>query len=539
MYFRTILSGTLAAMLISVAAVRASDRSAPTPDHGVVTPSKALPGIFGTATDDGSFQVAQASDPRVGQLEEQLRKLNGTVEDLNFQILQLQEQLRKIQEDYDFRLQELEKKSDASGKTTPKVAGDTSQPCPRSDRFGREQRRGCHCRGHCQHHHNGRRWRSGEPAKTFGVITVDKDGNVKSVESPRSDVAAGGTPPAADNSGTGTDNGGSIVAALPKTEDAEELYRNSYQLILSGDYSTAESGFRDHIARFPKSERAADAHFWLGEALAWPEEVSRCGRDIPGRQQAVSQGQEGPGHDAETWYFAGGAQAEGSRLRYLWGGHEALSQCFGRAEGTRQTGTGIGFVLSPAGDLTHVFSEYRLERFPAVVAAVSGGSDSTALLLLVKAYLDRAASGTRLLAVTVDHRLRPESAREADTVRQLAASLRINHQTLSWDDPKPETGIVAAARDARYRLAKAGRAKCGRNDHSYCPYRRRPGGDGVHAQAARRRPGPFRHGTGDIVRWNALGCAPAARPTARDPAGVPLRQRRGLVRRSNEYQREI
>ncbi len=111
-------------------------------------------------------------------------------------------------------------------------------------------------------------------------------------------------------------------------------------------------------------------------------------------------------------------------------------------------------MLSPAGDLTFVFSEFRLERFPAVVAAVSGGSDSTALLLLVKAYLDRAASGTRLLAVTVDHRLRPESAREADTVRRLAASLRINHQTLSWDDPKPETGIIAAAREARYDLLK-------------------------------------------------------------------------------------
>jgi tol-pal system protein YbgF len=264
MYFRTILSGTLAAMLISVAAVRANDRSAPIPDQGVVTPFKALSGIFGTATDDGSFQVAQASDPRVGQLEEQLRKLNGTVEDLNFQILQLQEQLRKIQEDYDFRLQELEKKSDASGKKTPKVAGDgTRPPAPDQTASDPNSVEGVIAGDTAKTTMDG----NGEPAKTFGVITVDKDGNVKSVESPGANVAAGGMPPAAGNSGTGTDNGGSIVAALPKTEDAEELYRNSYQLILSGDYSTAESGFRDHIARFPKSERAADAHFWLGEAL--------------------------------------------------------------------------------------------------------------------------------------------------------------------------------------------------------------------------------------------------------------------------------
>ncbi len=54
---------------------------------------------------------------------------------------------------------------------------------------------------------------------------------------------------------------------MPSTNDPEELYRTSYQFILSGDYATAETGFRDHIDRFPQDERVADAHFWLGEAL--------------------------------------------------------------------------------------------------------------------------------------------------------------------------------------------------------------------------------------------------------------------------------
>jgi tol-pal system protein YbgF len=57
------------------------------------------------------------------------------------------------------------------------------------------------------------------------------------------------------------------VAALPATDDPEELYRNSYEFILSGDYSTAEAGFRDHIARFPSDPKTADSHFWLGESL--------------------------------------------------------------------------------------------------------------------------------------------------------------------------------------------------------------------------------------------------------------------------------
>ncbi len=36
---------------------------------------------------------------------------------------------------------------------------------------------------------------------------------------------------------------------------------------MSGDYPTAEQGFRDHISRFPKDAKAADAHYWLGESL--------------------------------------------------------------------------------------------------------------------------------------------------------------------------------------------------------------------------------------------------------------------------------
>ncbi len=45
---------------------------------------------------------------RVQQLEEQLRQLNGRVEEMSFQLLQMQEQLRKAQEDNEFRFQELE-----------------------------------------------------------------------------------------------------------------------------------------------------------------------------------------------------------------------------------------------------------------------------------------------------------------------------------------------------------------------------------------------------------------------------------------------
>lgn len=83
----------------------------------------------------------------------------------------------------------------------------------------------------------------------------------------------------------------------------------------------------------------------------------------------------------------------------------------------------------------------------AVYVAVSGGSDSLALLLLAKAWADQ--SGRTLTALTVDHRLRPESAEEAADVAKLCETIDCAHQTLTWDEPRAQQ---AAARKARYRL---------------------------------------------------------------------------------------
>ena len=55
--------------------------------------------------------------------------------------------------------------------------------------------------------------------------------------------------------------------------------------------------------------------------------------------------------------------------------------------------------------------------------------------------------GPRLVAITVDHGLRKEAAREASEVKKLAKTLAIEHQTLRWRGTKPTTGVPAAARD--------------------------------------------------------------------------------------------
>jgi tol-pal system protein YbgF len=246
MNFRPVLTGALALMLLSAGAASAEERG--------LLPKLGLPNLFGDKQ-RSEVQVAQSGDPRIMALEEEVRALSGRVEELNFQILQMQDQMRKMQEDNEFRFQELEKKSQAGGAPRATTSGQAAQqPAP-----GNRQAAAAPLPPAGQ--------AAGEPAtapgpKTFGTITFDGSGNVTGGSVTEVPAASGG-----EGAAPGAASDGTIVAALPATDDPEEVYRNSYEFILSGDYGTAEAGFRDHIARFPGDAKTADARYWLGEAL--------------------------------------------------------------------------------------------------------------------------------------------------------------------------------------------------------------------------------------------------------------------------------
>ena len=82
--------------------------------------------------------------------------------------------------------------------------------------------------------------------------------------------------------------------------------------------------------------------------------------------------------------------------------------------------------------------------------AVSGGGDSMALLHLFMRWAAR--TGHPIAAVTVDHGLRAEAAKEAADVAAFCAGSSIPHDTLTWTDWDGHGNLQAAARDARYRL---------------------------------------------------------------------------------------
>ena len=96
-----------------------------------------------------------------------------------------------------------------------------------------------------------------------------------------------------------------------------------------------------------------------------------------------------------------------------------------------------------------------LKSASALLLAVSGGPDSTALMVLAARWRAALKNGPQLLAVTVDHGLRAESGREARAAKQLAQRLGIRHRTMRWTGDKPQTGLQEAARAVRYRLLAA------------------------------------------------------------------------------------
>ena len=109
-------------------------------------------------------------------------------------------------------------------------------------------------------------------------------------------------------------------------------------------------------------------------------------------------------------------------------------------------------------DLSALIDRFSPEARHPIALAVSGGSDSLALLFLCHAW---AANANRALIVfTVDHALRPEARDEAALVAEHCNLLQIPHQSLRWPRPRPSQN---AARRARYRLMADAMAGVGAN----------------------------------------------------------------------------
>ncbi|MGZ3404148.1 MAG: tRNA lysidine(34) synthetase TilS [Phenylobacterium sp.] len=115
------------------------------------------------------------------------------------------------------------------------------------------------------------------------------------------------------------------------------------------------------------------------------------------------------------------------------------------AAATRALNVGLEDAVGEALD-----RRLRRESPRPIALALSGGGDSLALALIAAAWARRAGRPLRVL--TVDHRLRPESAAWTEACAATAARLGAGFQALAWTGEKPSSGLPAAARAARHAL---------------------------------------------------------------------------------------
>ncbi|MDX0697382.1 tol-pal system protein YbgF [Sinorhizobium medicae] len=229
------------------------------------------------AASKGDLPVVKVQSPdiaRIGQLEEQIRSLNGRIEEMSFQLLQMQEQIRKFQEDNEFRFQDLESGRSSSKKSgalaTPKsndqasvTPGVTDSPSPSAPAAGGADMAGVDPNA-----------TGAAPApSTLGQIIFDENGNPVSARTgvePGANATLPGVDTGLATEGGGlNDNPGSTTEggqATASLDDPGDLYQSAYGHVLSGDYGIAEQEFRNYLEAFPSGDKAADASFWMGEA---------------------------------------------------------------------------------------------------------------------------------------------------------------------------------------------------------------------------------------------------------------------------------
>lgn len=171
------------------------------------------------AKNDNALAPGSSADAaiKIGDLDENVRQLNGRIDELDYKIKTLDERLTMINRDIDVRIKMLE-----GAPLSSAVAGGTGVSAPK-EKFG---------------------------------VPVAKD-------APKSIV---GDKVAADD--------------LPdiKTKSAAELYQSGLDALKTNNYTDAERYFDSVLRRFPKDKLAANAQYWLGEVYYGRKEYKQAAK---------------------------------------------------------------------------------------------------------------------------------------------------------------------------------------------------------------------------------------------------------------------
>jgi len=207
--------------------------------------------VFSPAPSAGSADTGV----RIMQLEEEMRKLQGQLEESHFKNRQLEEKIERMQKDVEFRLNDLESKPAANAPASedapaPKRASKnaptslspaitTQEPeaaAPREEQLNRII----------------------EQSNTEETDHFTSEENVETVTPPPSSTE---TPP------TGPTSAGDGVLKPPQDADSgpREQYNQAFKLLNQTKYDEAANQFRSFIRQYPKDPLIGNAYYWLGE----------------------------------------------------------------------------------------------------------------------------------------------------------------------------------------------------------------------------------------------------------------------------------
>ncbi len=214
-----------------------------------------------TAPSQQRIVVAQSAANlavRVDRLENQLRIYNGQIEELNFRIRQMQEQLRRFQEDSEFRFQDLERGGSKKRRKQSRAKPKQQAPSQNFEQLGTPPQ----TLGSL----NGAQPNFGSAAnQAIGGAGGSGPVDLSSMLNGGAAVP-GATFPGANpiNPGLGNVAPSNQVASL--TGDPVTDYDQAYGLVLQGQYGQAEGAFRQFIASYGTHQLVANAHYWIGES---------------------------------------------------------------------------------------------------------------------------------------------------------------------------------------------------------------------------------------------------------------------------------
>jgi tol-pal system protein YbgF len=232
-------------------------------------------------------QVAQ-DDPsdvsgRIGRIEAALRQLTGTLEQLQYQNQQLQMQLKRMQDDTEYRFQQLGSRGGPPAGSPPRAMSPQapSNPQPgaipgkRSDEFDPAQHPNAPGTPRVLGNEAAVAPMQNEPpvgapggrdaGTPLDLSTLSGDAPAQ----PNVPMASAVPVPPAQSSPPvrNINTAGTQLATLPPTASPQDEYDMAYGYVLHKDYALAEQAFRDFLRKHPDQKLVPDAHYWLGESL--------------------------------------------------------------------------------------------------------------------------------------------------------------------------------------------------------------------------------------------------------------------------------